>query len=149
MIRDVTNFKGNKFIRNILISLRINFFWETEKRFFEISFKMDIPKGMNRFRSETKILGMSIRFRKLICIFFKFSRNFHYLLFYIRIEKLDLRHFFRNSFAIRYFLSLFLYIYMICDVTNFKRNKFITNVLISLRINFFRETEKSKVKTNE
>ena len=46
MIRDVANFKGNKFITNVLISLRINFFWETEKRFFEISFKMDIPKGM-------------------------------------------------------------------------------------------------------
>ena len=38
---------------------------------------------------------------------------------------------------------------MIRDVANFKGNKFITNVLISLRINFFWKTEKSEVKTNE
>lgn len=66
--------------------------------------------------------------------------------FYTRVEKSDLRHFFRNSFD-TFFLSL--YTYMIHDVTNFKGNKFITNVLISLRINFFWKTEKSEVKTNE
>lgn len=61
--------------------------------------------------------------------------------FSARIEKSDPRH-----FAMRYFFSLslytyniymYIYIYMIHDVANFKGNKFITNVLISLQINFF------------